>query len=142
MSNEYIKKEAEERQWRIERGVDPILYGKIHRVQQELIRNWNSVSWQLKGKANEWSKPIQSNWHLLAGDMERLIDQGINFMQSTADKLTESVGLSEKPSLWGIKRQEEKERERRMKDTQVDKMVEARRRRVEDELMQTIKPVN
>jgi len=133
-----IQLEEDERMDRIQRGVDPILFGKVYRVQQSLIHNMSSVSWQAKHLRMDAVKPIQENWKRLATDMERLIDEGVHFVNTKADKL----GLQNKGSLVHIIAEEEKERIRRIHNNSIDKMADARRRRVEDELMQTVKLVN
>jgi len=120
-----------ERKERIEKGVDPVLFGKIHRLHPSIINNKVQIADEkkttiretLKGKAQEWS--------------EKVAETTKSFVGSAKDKF----GLQDPAALASIIKAEEKERIRRMNE-KVDPSIEASKHKMENELLQKVKSVN
>jgi len=168
--------EERERQDRIAQGVDPLLLGKHHKMQTELLSqnpstilpgsaSISQTTVLITEKASELlhdsaakASTIMHDSAAKASTMmhntsESIRSSGIvqnttetisNVTSSMMGKVNEYVEVAkEKMGMAPIDissmASEEKERLRRMNET-VDPMVEARKHRVEDELLQNVKP--
>jgi len=172
--------EEKERQDRIAHGADPILLGKLHKVQQELthqpnamLASLNSTAGIVKEKAQVFinnvdteslKKGAQSAVNTTTSTFENLMSKvdtaaiketAFEWTHATTDAISsltggvmhraseymevakEKLGMGE-PSITAL---EEKERLRRMSD-KIDPMMDARKHRVEDELLQNVKTAN
>jgi len=171
---------------RIAQGVDPILFGKWHRIGQELqYTRWNlivepaleraselaesakdiaistkesvaqfsedlteAVGEAFTGRSNltgglatgvvqslpDVSHAVTGLFGSISGLAHKVVESTTHVVDVAKDKLGYHVDLSSMAA-------EEKERTRRMNDSFVDPMVEARKRRVEEELLQNVKSV-
>jgi len=141
-----LELEEQERQDRLSRGYDPVLLGKWHNIQREFMWNWNnnwahligglvkSSSRKLTGKLNT----MRDNIHL-RNSFEGVVDSVMNKATGLVESAKDTLGIYDVNSISGLNKIEEKERQRRMQEKH-DPLIEARKRRMEHELMETIKP--
>jgi len=185
---ELEKLEQQEREDRINHGVDPILMGKHYRVQDELVSTTGTSSQLMTQATDALSKAkiavvdsMPSKEQLVhAKDVvvdsmpsrEQMVQAKNTVVDSmpskeqvvhakdvvvgTASTITENImnkaseylevakeklGMVD-PSTLSVTVMEEKERARRMSEGGVDPMTDARKHRVEAELLETVKSTN
>jgi len=148
-SSETTQLEEKERSRRIASGVNPLVYGKYFQIHKELLDtngNWFWTSLPTTGMKEVTSTLTDSAEHLKEVAIEKTESFSTTFSHlkdSLRDSTThivelarDSLGLNPS-SLKSVTRAEEKERSRRMED-KVDPMIDARKRRVEEQLLKTV----
>jgi len=138
--SDIIKLEEQERLERMSKGVDPILLGKHHRVQEEIVHSSRSLTGKVSASsslehAKEALKDTASVWSIYTTEkVGTLMEKASCWVDAAKDKL----GFVGDASTFAS---EEKERLRRV-NLKVDPLIEGRKHRMEDELLQKIKVSN
>jgi len=140
-----------ERREQIRLGVNPILFGKWHRVQAEFMEKVNhhnilsdvapaidkaekvlsDASGKVLDSSAEIAAEVGSGFSNVLGNISQKVH---NLVESAKDTL----GIIDPTTTIGITKLEEKERHRRMNEKH-EPLMEARKKRFEDELLTTIK---
>lgn len=136
--------EENERQDRIRRGVDPVLLGKHHKFQHELLhhhtRFLHHISSTSSGSVESSLTSVLPSVPSLNVIKETTLTWS-SYLKHNAKSFyavaRDSLGMNTS-SLSYITKEEEKERTRKMSE-KIDPMMDARKRRVEEELLTSIK---
>lgn len=138
-----------ERQDRIQRGVNPVLQGKVHRFQQELLHHNSKFLESLPlpamelphielPKVSEISHNVVDSIKATTWTWSSYLKENVlNKTKNIYSQAKEGLGYYDISSI----KSEERERVRKMNE-KVDPMIDARKRRVEEELLHAVKSAN
>eukprot|EP01114_Cavostelium_apophysatum_P010894 TRINITY_DN2503_c0_g1_i1.p1 TRINITY_DN2503_c0_g1~~TRINITY_DN2503_c0_g1_i1.p1 ORF type:complete len:166 (-),score=48.64 TRINITY_DN2503_c0_g1_i1:60-557(-) len=138
--------EEQERSERMRSGVDPVLLGKHHRIQEEFKYKGytfpHALHWNMPHLPSA-SKVIDtaSSWTHVASEQVGGVTRSLfGKAQDLVEAAKERLGFQgDVGSISSINKAEEAERLRRANE-KVDPKMQARKHRVEDELLQTVRP--